>query len=75
MKLEDKLVIRKSREPEGKKTHILWHDSKSLGGYGCKQVLKGTYYECLDEKERLLGNVRKSKSTSFSLLRKALHNR
>lgn len=75
MKLEDKLVIRKSREPEEKKTHILWHESKNLTGFGCKQVLKGTYQECLEEKERLLGNVSKSKSYGFRLLRKALHNR
>ena len=44
MKLMDKLVIRKSREPEGNKTHILWHESKSLTGYGSKQIFKGTFF-------------------------------
>lgn len=75
MKLMDKLVIRKSREPEENKTYILWHDSKTTKGFGCKQVLKGTYLECLEEKERLIGNVSKPKGYSFRLLRKALHNR
>lgn len=75
MKLEDKLVIRKSREPEEKKTHILWHESKSLTGYGSRQIFKGTYQECLEEKERRIPNVPKSKGYGFRLLRKALHNR
>jgi len=75
MKLMDKLVIRKSREPEENKTHILWHESKSLTGYGSRQVFKGTYQECLEEKERRIPNVSKSKGYSFRLLKKALHHR
>lgn len=75
MKLMDKLVIRKSREPEEKKTHILWHESKSLTGYGSRQIFKGTYQECLEEKERRIPNVSKSKGYSFRLLKKALHHR
>lgn len=75
MKLMDKLVIRKSREPEENKTHILWHESKSITGYGSRQVFKGTYQECLEEKERRIPNVSKSKGYSFRLLKKALHHR
>ena len=75
MKLMDKLVIRKSREPEENKTHILWHESKTLTGYGSRQVFKGTYQECLEEKERRIPNVSKSKGYSFRLLKKALHHR
>lgn len=75
MKLVDKLVIRKSKEPEGNKTHILWHESKTLTGYGVRQVFKGTYQECLEEKERRTPNVSKSKGYSFRLLKKALHHR
>lgn len=75
MKLMDKLVIRQSKEPEDNKTHILWHDSKSSKGYGSRQVFKGTYLECLEEKERRTPNVPKPKGYSFRLLRKALHNR
>lgn len=73
MKLMDKLVIRKSREPEGNKTHILWHESKSLTGYGSRQIFKGTYQECLEEKEKLMVNKPKQTSYAFRLLRKALH--
>lgn len=73
MKLVDKLIIRKSREPEEKKTHILWHESKSLTGYGSKQIFKGTYQECLEEKEKLMVNKPKQTNYTFRLLRKALH--
>ena len=73
MKLMDKLVIRKSREPEGNKTHILWHDSKTLKGYGSRRLFKGTYQECLEEKEKLMVNKPKRTNYSFRLLRKALH--
>lgn len=75
MKLMDRLVIRQSKEPEDNKTHILWHDSKSSKGYGSRRLFKGTYLECLEEKERRTPNVLKSKGYSFRLLRKALHNR
>lgn len=75
MKLMDKLVIRQSKEPERNKTHILWHDSKSSKGWGSRRLFKGTYLECLEEKERRTPNVPKSKGYSFRLLRKALHNR
>lgn len=73
MKLMDKLVIRRSREPEGNKTHILWHDSKTLKGYGSRRLFKGTYQECLEEKEKLMVNKPKRTNYSFRLLRKALH--
>lgn len=75
MKLMDRLVIRQSKEPEDNKTHILWHDSKTLKGYGSRRLFKGTYQECLEEKERRTPNVPKSKGYSFRLLKKALHNR
>lgn len=75
MKLIDKLVISKSKQPEDNKTHILWHETKTLKGYGYKRIFKGTYLQCLNEKERLMGNVHKPKTTSFRLLRKALHNK
>lgn len=73
MKLENKLVIRKSKEPEGKKTHVLWHESESFSGYGCKGIFKGTYQECLKEKEKLMVSKPKQTSYAFRLLRKALH--
>ena len=59
MKLMDKLVIRQSKEPEDNKTHILWHDSKSSKGWGSRRLFKGTYQECLVEKERLNKNAKR----------------
>lgn len=75
MKLKNKYVIEQSRYPEEKKTHVLWYESKTLHGCGYRAVFKGTYLECLEEKEKRCENVRKSKSYSFRLLRKALHNK
>lgn len=73
MKLMDRLVIRQSKEPEENKTHILWHDSKSLKGWGSRRLFKGTYQECLKEKEKLMVNKPKQTNYAFRLLRKALH--
>ena len=67
-----KLRIEKSKY---EKDYILWQETESLTGYGYRGVFRGTYQECLEEKERRENNVHKPKATSFRLLRKALHNR
>ena len=74
-----KLRIEKSKYPTKEEPYVLWLESESKniekGGYGFKCILKGTYQECLSEKERLEVNVHKPKKYSFSLLREALHDR
>lgn len=53
MKTKNKLRIEKSKYPTDEITHILWLETASLGGYGYRGIFKGTYQECLKEKEKL----------------------
>lgn len=53
MKTKDRLFIEKSKYPTDKETHVLWHETQSLSGYGFKGIFKGTYKECLERKEKL----------------------
>lgn len=76
-----KLRILKSKYSTKEEPYVLWLETASMdiekgtGGYGYRGIFKGTYKECLIEKERLEGDVSKPKATSFRLLREALHDR
>lgn len=67
--------VRKSLEPNDEGNYILWYESETEHGCGFKQVFKGSFQECLIKKEDMEKNVRKPKKYSFSLLRRALHNK
>lgn len=75
MKIKSKYFIERSKYPTDDITHVLWYESQTLGGYGYRGVFHGTYRECLEEKEKREKHVHKPKKYSFSLLRKALHDR
>ena len=70
-----KYKIEKNLYPTDKETHVLWLETETIKGYGYRGVFKGTYQECIKEKEKREGNVQKSNGRSFSLLRKALHDK
>ena len=74
MKLKSKYVIERTKEIDDEGTHILWYESETMHGSSYKRVFKGTYQDCLLEKEKREKNVSKSKVRSFRLLKKALHN-
>lgn len=75
MKIKNKLVIEKSKEPVDTDTHILYHISETLRGYNCRRIFKGSYYQCLKKKEELTKDEKKPKTYSFRLLREALHHK
>ena len=74
-KIKSKYVIERSKEPDQEGTHILWYESETEHGCSFKRVFKGTYQQCLEEKEKRCKNVRKSKGYSFKLLKRALHHK
>ena len=53
MKTKNKLRIEKSKYPTDEITHVLWLETESLSGSGYRGIFKGTYQECLKEKEKL----------------------
>jgi hypothetical protein len=53
MKTKNKLRIEKSKYPTDEITHVLWLETESLCGSGYRGIFKGTYQECLIEKEKL----------------------
>ena len=75
MKIKSRYFIERSKYPSTEGTHVLWYESQTLGGSGYRGIYKGTYQECLIEKEKRDKNVSKSKKYSFSLLRKVLHDK
>lgn len=75
IKIKSKYKIERSNEPGMDGTHILWYESETEHGYSFRRVFKGSYQECLIEKEKREKNVRKPKSYSFKLLKRALHNK
>ena len=74
MKLKSKYVIERTKEIDDEGTHILWYESETMHGSCYKRVFKGTYQDCLLEKEKREKNVSKPKGRSFRLLKKALYN-
>ena len=59
VKTKNKLKIEKSKYPTDEITHVLWLETESVGfltidgGCGYRGIFKGTYQECLEEKEKL----------------------
>lgn len=72
MKLKSKYVIERAKEVDDDGTHILWYESETMHGISYKRVFKGTYQECLKEKEKREKNVSKPKRRSIKLLAKTL---
>lgn len=73
LKIKSRYVVEKSRFPDDDGTHIVFYESKTLGGSCYKRVFKGTFRECQEfKKER--ENVPKPKKSSFSLFRRKQNN-
>lgn len=51
-KIKDKYSIKESREPEGRKTHILYHETETPHGCNYQRVFKGTLQACRKEKQK-----------------------
>lgn len=51
-RIKDKYTIRESREPEGRKTHILYHETETPHGCNYQRVFKGTLQACQKEKQK-----------------------
>ena len=51
-KIKDKYSIKESKEPEGRKTHILYHEIETPHGCNYQRVFMGTLQACRKEKER-----------------------
>lgn len=59
IKITNKYVIQKSKEPDDEGDYVLFHESSSKRGMNCQRVFKGTYKECQQrKKEKLNAKVR-----------------
>lgn len=58
---KDKYTIRESKEPEGRKTHILYHEVESLHGCNYQRVFMGTLKACRKEKEKREKTMKKKR--------------
>lgn len=55
MRLIDKYQISPSKEPDAEGKYILFHIVKTLRGCNYQRVFKGSYKECLKEREKRCG--------------------
>lgn len=53
LRLVDKYYVEKSKEPNDNGKYILFHEVKSLRGYNCQRVFKGSFKQCHIEKKKL----------------------
>ena len=54
MRLIDKYIVEKSKEPNEHGNYILFHETKTLRGYNYQRVFKGSFKECHAEKKKRL---------------------
>lgn len=53
MRLVDKYYVEKSKEPNDDGRYVLFHKMKTLRGYNCQRVFKGSFKECHEERKIL----------------------
>ena len=63
-RIKDKYTIRESKEPEGRKTHILYHETETPHGCNYQRVFMGTLQACRKEKEKR-ENAKKKKRVRY----------
>ncbi len=54
IRIMNKYVIQKSKEPDDEGDYVLFHETSSKRGMNCQRVFKGTYKECLERKREIL---------------------
>lgn len=73
LRLVDKYYVEKSKEPNDNGKYILFHEVKSLRGYNCQRVFKGSFKQCHIEKKKLEEKMRDDIYKWYILLRKNIY--
>ena len=60
-RLVDKYKVIRSQEPDERGTHLVIHETRSIRGYNCQRVYKGTFKECIKQKNALTEENLKNK--------------